>query len=295
MRRGILVAALAAGLLAASAGPASASFHEMKIQEVFPGSGTNPGEDYVTLQMYSADQNFVGGHDLTVYAGNGTLAGTATFPDPPGGNVANGATQSTILIGAANSVVGVTPDLVDSDVAAIDPAAGAVCWEDVDCVAWGIFTPPLDGLPSPVVSSGSPITNGQTLTRKINTAGCASMLEDADDSDDVNEDFSGGGPVPRNNSTPITEVPCFDSEITKGPSGKTTDRTPRFRFKSIPDGAPGISCALDDPENTFGCESPLTLQKQSLGRHKLYVAATNSVFVDDPTPAKRKFKVVHRH
>jgi hypothetical protein len=293
VRRGLLVAALAAGLLAASAGPASASFHEIKIQEVFPGSGTNSGEDYVTLQMYSEGQNFVGGHTLTVFNANGTVAGNgATFPEISGPDVPNGDNQSTILIGAEATVVAVAPDLIDADLAAIDPAAGAVCWEDLDCVAWGAFTPPLGGLPSPAVSSGSPITDGQVLVRKINTAGCESMLEAADDSDVVNDDFSGAGPVPRNNSTSITEVACFDTEITKGPTGKTTDRTPKFRFKSIPAGAPTISCALDDPENTFGCTSPLTLPKQSFGRHKLYVAATNSVFVDDPTPAVRKFKVV---
>lgn len=299
MRRGILVAALAAGLLAASAAPALASFHSIMVQEVFPGSTADPGEDYVTLQMHSPGQNLLGGHTLTVYAAAGTVAGTATFPASPGGNVVNGANQSTILIGATPTVFGVPPDLEDSDLSAIDHDGGAVCWETFDCVSWGSFIPPMGGLPSPAgTPSSSPggISDGTVLTRKYALAGCTTLLDPPDDTNDSNGDLAGAGPVPRNNGTAPTEQACPDTTITKGPTGKTFDRTPTFKFKSLPPGAPNFFCAIDDQSSSAfsGCSSPFTLPKQSFGRHKLFVEASNSIGGHDHTPAKQAFRVVRK-
>jgi hypothetical protein len=299
IRRGI-VATVAACLLVPAA-PASADHHEMVIQEVFPGSTANMNQDYVTLQMYTGGQNIVGGHTLTVYAPNGTVADTATFPPSPGGDVDNGQSQATILLGAASQVVGQTPDLVDTGLTAIDPLGGAVCWNTnpvsfTDCVSWGNFTPPtMPPLPSATggnVNSPGGFPDGQAITRKTGVAGCESFLEAADDRDDP-DDWSGGGPVPRNNATAPTEIPCFNTEITKGPSGRTTDRTPTFKFRSVPPGAPNFACGIDEPDfNT--CESPFTLPRQSRGRHTLFVRAINSVNAPDPTPAEREFKVIRR-
>ena len=68
------------------------------------------------LQMWTAGQNVVGGHQLTVYNGDGSLAATLSFPPSPGGDVANGANQATILIGTAEAQTffGVTMDLLIS-------------------------------------------------------------------------------------------------------------------------------------------------------------------------------------
>ena len=289
---GTLIGTIAAFL--AIAAPAAASFHLMMIQEVFPGSTANPGQDYVTLQMYAPGQNFVGGHSLTVYAANGTVAHTAAFPPAPGGNVANGHNQDTILIGAANSVVGVAPDLVDSGLAAMDPAGGAVCWESIDCVSWGSFTPPLAGLPSP---AGTPVSFSPdgSITRNTNVGGCTTALDPPDDTND-GSDFAGGLPVPRNNATPPTEELCPNTQITAGPTNPTHDRTPTFKFKSSPPGAPTFFCGTDNvPQSSWSsCESPVTLPKLSFGKHKFFVEAVNSINGADPTPAKQAFKVVRR-
>ena len=59
----LALAVFAAGLAA----PASASFHLMKVVEIFPGTAAAPNAQYVVLQMYSAGQNFVGGHAVTVF------------------------------------------------------------------------------------------------------------------------------------------------------------------------------------------------------------------------------------
>lgn len=285
------------GALLAGAVPASASFHEMSIQEVFPGSALDPGEDYVTLQMYSSGQNFVGGHKLHVYSSAGSEIGNgATFPDVQGPDVPNGASQSTILIGAASSVLGVTPDLVDADLAGIDPAGGAVCWDTVDCVSWGSF-PQATVLLPPVTKTNSTIDDGLVFVRKYAERGCQTTLDAIDDTDDMDADFAIGAPVPRNNASTPTEEACPNTQITKGPEGRTTDRTPTFKFKSIPEGAPFFKCAIDsdDPNDLSGCEPPFTLPRQSLGKHQLYVAATNSLNGSDTSPALRKFKVVKKH
>lgn len=295
MRRRILIAGLAAGVLAGSATPALASFHLMMVQEIFPGSTANPGQDYIALQMYSSGQNLVGDHTLTVYAANGSVADTATFPVAPGGNVANGANQSTVLIGAASTVVGVAPDLVDPGLTAIDPAGGAACWEVYDCVSWGAFTPPLGGLPS---DAGTPadnpggISDGTDLVRNYAQQGCSTFLDPPDDTDDSNSDLAGALPVPRNNAAAPTEVACASTSITKAPKNKGTDRTPTVKFTSFPLGGT-FECRVDD-EPFAPCTSPHTTQKLKPGKHTFKVQALGPGG-PDPTPAKASFKIVKKH
>src|SRR6476620_4463734 len=103
----------AVGLLAAVlALPAWASFHLMKVVEVFPGTAASPSAQYVVIQMYASGQNLVGGHALTVFNGAGAVVGTFTFT----GNVANGANQAKILIATsqAESFFGINADLMMS-------------------------------------------------------------------------------------------------------------------------------------------------------------------------------------
>jgi hypothetical protein len=285
--RGLLGGTIAAAIALALPSSALATFHLMSVSEVFPGSAANSGQDFVELQMYSSGQDQVGGKTVTVYAANGTVADTATF----GSDVGNGANNSTILVGAAASVVGVTPDLVDSGFTAISPAGGAVCWVTVDCVAWGSFTPPLGGLPSPTGAPEPAIPDGSSITRDI-SAHCATLFENADDTDDSAADFNQLLPSPRANATTPTEQACPNTTITDGPSGKTKDRTPTFKFKSTPSGA-DFECKLDS--GSFeSCTSPDTLAKQSFGSHTFSVRAVDGPRVDQ-SPAKRKFKVIKRH
>jgi hypothetical protein len=269
---------------------ASATFHEMVVREIFPGSTANPGQDYIELQMYASGQSLVSGHSATIYSANGTLVDTETFSN----NVANAESQRTILIGAASTVVGVTPDLVDSGLAALDPAGGAACWNAGpgfdDCAAWGNFTG--SGLPespgSPAAPAGVP--DGQAL-RRSTSPGCSTLLERSDDTDSSIVDFSLVAPQPRTNSVPPTEVPCPSTTITKGPSGKTHDRTPTFKFKSSAPSAT-FECKLDHGD-LEACTSPHTLPKLSFGKHKFQVRARVGASTD-PSPATQRFKVVKR-
>jgi hypothetical protein len=286
---GVVGAAAAIASLALPAA-AAADHHEMVVREVFPGSTADPSQDYIELQMYASGQNFVGGHTITIYNAAGTLVHTVTFPS----DLASGSNQQTILAGAAASVVGVAPDYVDAGMTAINPTGGAACWNAspasfIDCVSWGNFTGN-SSLPSNAGTPAAAITDGQALRRSI-ARGCNTFLEASDDTDSSADDFALGTPLPRNDSTTPSEVQCPSTTITKGPSGRTHDRTPTFKFKSSAPSAT-FECKLDH-RDFKACTSPDTLPKLSFGKHKFQVRASVGASTD-PTPAKQSFKVVKR-
>lgn len=201
-RRAKFAAALAVAGLAGAASSASASFHFMKVREVFPDSGTS---DYVELQMTAAGQNLVNTHSITVYNSSGMLSGSFTFT----GNVASGANQSTILIGDSG-VIGadLTPPPSALDIGA---GGGAVCWPDgapSDCVVWGSITTQMF-LPDQQSALASPagVTPGMAIRRTI-SQGCATLLDGADDTNNSAADFAEAAPNPRNNSVAPTETAC---------------------------------------------------------------------------------------
>jgi uncharacterized delta-60 repeat protein len=84
-------------------------------------------------------------------------------------------------------------------------------------------------------------------------------------------------------STPPTTT------ITAGPSGKTTDRTPTFKFHA--DEKPvQFECAVDDG-SYVPCTSPHTLDRLKLGWHVFRVRATDQAG-NVGRPARREFKVI---
>lgn len=251
-RRRALVPLLALGLGLIAAAPAQATFHHIKVREVFPGPGDHTG--FVMIQMYEDGEKELMGHSLTVYGPDASLIHTATFDH----NMANGANQSTALIGEANvaTAFGVTPDLVDPGLN-LPPAGGAVCWNagglPADCVSWGAFAGGLQFEADTNTSAGSPaapggIGAGQALLRTI-APGCSTLLEPSDDSDDSATDFAilSPPPNPRNNATPPTEQPCAglppDTIIDEHPPTHSNSHTAAFTY-----GAPTstkIECRLD--------------------------------------------------
>jgi hypothetical protein len=198
--------------------PAGATFHLIKVEEVFPGTMAQPESDYVELQAYSPFQNQIQFGQVRVYNANGTTASTFPSVVPTGDPVSNNANNATALIadsGFGGAFPGVTPDRTDGTLD-LSPAGGAVCWPvnstPIDCVSWGDFSGNLN-LPS---SAGSPfqgtgllgsIGNGNAIVRSI-APGCSSLLEDSDDTNNSAADFSEATPNPRPNSAAITEAAC---------------------------------------------------------------------------------------
>jgi hypothetical protein len=316
--RGVLLCVtIAAVELVFGATPATATFHLIKLREIYPGSSASPGAEYVELQMYASGQEFVGGHSIDLFNAAGTKVATASF----GGDVPNGANQSTIVAAspAAESQLGIAADTgMPGD--SIDPAGGAVCWEALDCVSWGSFHG------SALSSTGSPadplgIPDGMALRRTIAPA-CPTLLEAGDDRDDSAVDFSDVFPAPRPNSMAPSERACSaqapggggaqmpgaggpgagpgghaaarrpQTTIRRRPGRRTRDRTPTFRFVSSLRRS-SFLCKLDR-RRYRRCRSPFTTSRLRPGRHVFRVKARAAGGATDRSPAVWRFKVVRR-
>jgi len=292
-----VLACLAAMTLAPTA---SATFHRISIREVYPGTASEPGAEYVELQMWSSGQELVGAHTLRTYSAAGSPKATVLPSD-----VSNGANQSTVLIGTAEAAAnfGVDLDATLSSSGQLSPAGGAVCWEDVDCVSWGSFS---GALTSPAGGPAAAIADGMALRRTI-APGCPTLLEASDDHNDSAADFISADPAPRPNSVAPSERACPSSGTGGNPDGdggggsirvtlkrkpprKTRDRTPTFRFVADEPGVT-LQCKLDG-KPFRPCRSPFTTKKLSLGRHVFRVRARDDSGRLDPGSASYAFRVI---
>lgn len=285
-------------IVLATAAPARATFHEMSIREVYPGSGAEPASEYVELQMWHSGQNLVGGHTLRTYSPGGTPTATVLPADVP-----NGANQSTILVATAGAEakfdVAADAPLAASDL--LSPAGGAVCWEAIDCIAWGSFG---GSLPSATGTPVAPIADGMALRRTI-APGCPTLLEPGDDRGDSAVDFFEVFPAPRPNSVAPSEHACAvpadekagsgsgstpETRLRHAPPHRTHDHTPTFRFVA---GEPGASfqCRIDR-RRFRRCASPFTAKRLARGPHVFSVRARDDSGRLDPTPASYRFKVL---
>jgi hypothetical protein len=127
----LLVTSLAVGGLLTISSPAQAAFHEMKVREVHAGTASEPNADFVELQMWSPGQNFVGNHILKLYTADGSVE-DCTIPS----DVSMGTDQSRILFATVAS--GLDADFTFPPL--LDGTAGAVCFQNIDCVSWGTFS-----------------------------------------------------------------------------------------------------------------------------------------------------------
>jgi hypothetical protein len=237
---GVLVAAmLAATMIVAPA--VRADFHFMKIREVAGDSGGPSDTSYIELQMYAPGQNRVSGHSLTFWDQDAFQAGCGPCPIQilpiTGANPANSDSQRTILIGDAavpgrDFTLDLTPYLNGSSGNNL-VAAGAVCWEVLDCVSWGgaSFTGAAnlpDGT-TPFDGSLTQLLGTSGLNRNIGGGTCAMALDPADDTNNADADFSRGigmGGTP-NSATP-PETPCVAPGT---PTPTATPTTPAKKKK----------------------------------------------------------------
>ncbi len=292
--KGILALGVCATYWLLAAAPAQASFHLIKIREVYPGSVPMLGTDaYVELQAYSSGQNLLSTHTLTGYDNAGAPTGSCPFSGP----VANSADQMAVLI--ADSAGPANADLSCSALQ-LAPSAGAVCWGTdqpvpPDCMSWGSFS---GSLGSPTGTPASSPPPGMALRRSI-SAGCATLLEASDDTNNSAADFSVTTPLPRNNAAPITETACApgvgvggdpNTTIKKRPKDRSADNSPTFKFRSDEVNST-FKCKLDH-KKFHKCKSPKTYHGVAPGKHTFKVEAIDADGNVDPTPAKDKFKVL---
>jgi hypothetical protein len=295
----IAVVPTVAGLIAAASAGAVVP---VKITEVYPGSASNPGAEYVELQIYEplpSDLNTGNLDDIKVELwGTGGQPGLGTAT--PAAFTA--APQRTILWGAsaAEAEFNVQFDTTNWGTVLENGGGWACVMLDLntadaplDCVAWGtgITTPPLGptGTPAPA------IPDGQALHRSI-APDCPTQLEFADDTNDSATDFLFGAPSPRPNDVPPTETNCPPSPpaaapettITKGPKAKTQKRNAKVKFESNATEAT-FECKFDRRPYK-PCSSP-AVQRVSRGKHVVKVRASAGGLTD-ATPAKHKWRVL---
>jgi hypothetical protein len=197
-----MIACLAVMIPAQSA---EATFHLVSISEVYPGSIAQPQSGFVELEPYEAGQNFVSNHSVDLYNATGGLIGTFTFANNLPGE---GKNQQTMLVGddGVQAAFGVTPDLVDSDFN-MSATGGAACWEGLDCVSWGSFsgsTTPTSG----VAADPAGILDGKALDRRISGGSCSNLLDESDDTNDSDGDFTDATPTPQSYATVPVPPAC---------------------------------------------------------------------------------------
>lgn len=304
-----------------AAAPAQADHHIMKIREVYTGfNAAGDDQEYVVLQMTTAGQNNMLGQGQTVrlYESSGAEVTTCVFSSNP----PNGENQRTILIGTPNaaSAFGLSLECTMPNVDYISPVGGAVCFtsttfQTIDCVSWGTFgvfgtlpagctnsTPPsCTGTPET-----GPIPDGTAIGRTI-APNCATLLEDADDTNVSQTDFSPVTADPRNNASPITETPCSspppggggggggtadttspETTITGGPKTKSKKGKATFSFSANEPGST-FECKLDN--GAFeGCTTPRDIQVKK-GKHTFAVRAIDAAGNVDSSPATQDWTV----
>jgi hypothetical protein len=247
--RAVATVSLVVGGLAVVAQPAHATFHEMKIREVFAGRADQPNAHFVELQMYSSGQNFVSGKQVKVFSAAGSEVGSFTFP----GSVPNGANQASILVGTPEiqTAFGIVPDLTMTPV--IAASGGKACFVDpgdyinpgqgnIDCVSWGSFAPGGEtGTPAPAIPSE------MSIERKISRGDPAILDSPADDTNNSMADFQATAPSPRNNSgaapppSPGTDTTAPASDIGKPAPGKTYNDSTFKKFRGSATDSGGLA------------------------------------------------------
>jgi len=277
-RFGLLSAGVLTGVLLFAA-PASATFHLMKIREVYP-HGT---AGYVELQLLENGEYQVGGHHLVSYDHEGNI--TDDFTLPTNGSATSRANSTILITGSGYEAAfpsGPGTDEADSSMN-LSAAGGAVCWvegEPPDCVAWGNFTGPLPShVPSLLVGNpASPggVSAGKALRRTI-APFCPTFLEGRDDSDDSATDFSEQTPNPRDNADPVTETRCVvpETAIDTKPESPTKATSASFTYHALGT-VEELECKLDE-EDFVNCDSqPFQASGLEEGTHTFQVRAVTN-------------------
>ncbi|MFN7950780.1 MAG: hypothetical protein U0610_03560 [bacterium] len=198
------------GTVLACATSAHATFHLMRITQVYAGDVTHPDAQFVELRMCTANQNLVDQHPVTFYSKTGAVLGSVSF----GGDLAHGASQSRVLVAtsSAEAAFHVSADLrMPADLV---PSGGKVCFDPsfgVDCIAWGNYSNLPDAAVGTPFAAATGLLPGVTAVRDLAVAGGATTLECAivganDDTDDSAADFDSGAPSPGNNAGVVGDL-----------------------------------------------------------------------------------------
>lgn len=181
--RVLMVSAVVAGT-SALALPASASFHFMKIGEVFAGTTGHLAADFVELTMVDDDQDQIDGTRLRFFDSNGNLTGTENINE----DLSDGDAGETILLAssAAETLFSIDADFTLTT--SVPGAGGKVCFEGppsgeipfiIDCASWGSYEGSSNGSGTPFRDLGIPL--GAAMHRKGSGASLTDSANSAND------------------------------------------------------------------------------------------------------------------
>ena len=284
----------------AAAAPAFASFHLMRIMEVFPGTVSAPDAQYVMIRSYAANQTFLTSHKIHVYDALGTEVSGSPFTFTTSQSTGPDQMEVWIATAEAASLFNLTADLTMT--AVLPLSGGMVCYDAIDCVSWGSYHGS-NTMPSP---TGTPfdapvgLVQGQTMQRRLDICLGVSTLEACDDTDDSANDFIFATPAPKNEAGTLGTIPsstCGNS-IVEGlescDDGNTNDGdgcSAICRFEPAAVGASAL--VLDDsassPPGNNGVLEPgetavLAPAWTNNGQSALTLAGTAALFTG-PSPA----------
>lgn len=284
MRRGIAGIAAVAAAIALTPGVAQANHHLVSISEVSASAPDSAGAEFVEFRMYGAGQGAFSPAASIVFYNSAGTTGMLSLPTVPLQQ-----NQDTLLVisQAGEGEYGVQGDL-DYTGDLLDGTGGGACltstsFGTIDCVAWGSATNvPQTGTPAVAIPLG------QSLTRDT-SAGCNTLLEAVDDTNQSSSDFGLSIPTPEPNAAVNAGSSCPNTSFTKTPKAKTTKRSPTFNME----GSSTFECKLDGGDFS-DCTSPYKPGKLKLGKHKLQVRATEEDGSIDGTPATFSWKIVKK-
>jgi len=278
VRLGLWLSGFALAGLLFGVATASATFHLMKIREVYPAGSAG----YVELQLLETGEYQVGGHHLVYYNADGTVDHDFTLPtNASAGSRAN----ATVLITGPGYSGPPSTDEADAELD-LSAAGGAVCWvegEPPDCVAWGNFTAtyPAGNSELLVGNPASPggVTAGKALRRSIADI-CPTFLEGGDDTDDSYADFSEVTPNPRNNASTVIEERCNVAEtaIDSKPNSPTNATSASFTYHAVGSSTllaavEHLECKLDEEDYVVCDAQPFSETGLEEGPHTFQVRA----------------------
>ncbi len=161
-------------VLSLAAADAKATFHLVRVSEVYAGSAAAPNAQYIEMEETASEGN-IAGKTVQVFAADGTtVRGTATIRADLG-SVGDG---GTFIVATDEALALFDAPAVSSDgdlepagaigsEPIIDPAGGKLCFAgSTDCVAWGAYTGATGGVGSAFAPDG--LVLGRAFERRRN-------------------------------------------------------------------------------------------------------------------------------
>ncbi len=237
--------------------------------------------------------------------------GRTPFPQ----DLPRGIDQATMVLATpeAEAEFGFVADAPLTPAGRLDPAAGAICWETLDCAAWGGFSgslpsaagtasgsnprrhgPATDdrpGVPDPLGGRRRPRQQQPPISAPSSRARARTPSLPASGPAKACRAGPAAAAIPAA-APPDLAATLRETILRQTPAKRSRDRTPSFRFGADEDGA-GFECRID-ARPFRSCSSPFTAARLALGRHTFNVRARGDSGALDPAPASYRFRICRR-